>query len=324
MRILSLALFILLGCFQAFGCSDIMKPYELECKAQDRFQSLSTEFKTFSITITDLKGFKIPKALGKISYFSAKNDLLNHSEITLSKNKEWPNWNNGQKFVKKLSPIYLEFNDIMKLHKILFGSINLLDQSSDTGKIRTNNGETNPKLKMSCSEKVLNDKILKTLSDYDLTSIEGYPLLSLKNINVCKDSKYNSADLYFYKGASMRIELSRWMIDLNDMIARYENGNAPTNISPYHYFSDMRRWFLAIRPFNSSNEQVVDALIDYSAKRLQLPSLPLIDSVNSIFLTVAENRDHTVKQLQENLTFFEGCLFETKMKLISSECQALK
>jgi hypothetical protein len=324
MRILSTALFISLGCFQAFGCSEIIKSYELECKSQDRFQSLATEFKTFSISITDLKGFKIPKALGKIGYFSAKNDLLNHSELTLAKNKDWLSWNNGQKFMTKLSPIYLEFNDILKLHKTLFGSRNIFDQSSDAGKIRTNSGETNPKLSMNCSEKLLNDKTYKTLSDYDLTSAEGYPLLILENINSCEDKKFNSADLYFYKGASVKTELTRWMVDLNDMIARYETGNAPTNISPYNYFSDMRRWFLAIKPFSTGNEQVVDALIDYSARRLQLPSLPLNDSVNSIFLSVAENRNNSVKQLQDSLSFFEGCLFETKMKLISPECQVLK
>lgn len=300
-----------------------MKPYNFECKSQDRFRSLTTEFKTYSITMSDLKGFKIPKAIGNLSYFSAKNDFLNHSEV-LSQNKEWQIWNNGQKFINNLSPVYLEFSDILKLHKNLFASKSFIDFGSDAGKLRTNNGETNPKVSMKCSDRVLNEKLFNTLIDYDLKSDEGYPLLSLKNINECEDKKYSSADLYFYKGASMKIELTRWMVDLNDMIARYENGNAPTDFSPYNYLSDMRRWFLAIKPFNSGNEQVIDTLIDYSSKRLQLPPLPFNDPTNPIFLTVTENRNSTIKKLQETLNFFEGCLFETKTKLISSECSSLK
>lgn len=324
MRILSFFLIVTFASLSAFGCTDAMKPYDFECKSQDRYLTLTNQFNAVCINMTDLKGFKIPKAIGKLSYFSAKNDLLNHSETTLAHNIEWQNWNNGQKFIRNLSPVFLEFNDILKLHKNLFASKNFIDFGSDAGKIRTANAETNPKVTMSCLDKVLNDKLLNTLQDYDLKTVEGYPLLTLNNIATCTDLKFASADLYFYKGASVKTELTRWMVDLNDMIGRFENGNAPFDVSPFNYLSDMRRWFLAIKPFNSGNEQVVDALIDYSLKRIKLPVLPLNDSIVPIFLTVDENRASTVVKLQETLSFFEGCLFEIKTKLVSSECSVLK
>ncbi|MBC7539171.1 MAG: hypothetical protein H7281_10145 [Bacteriovorax sp.] len=323
MRII-LLFFISLGCNNAFACSDAMKPFTFECKAQDRFELLSTGFKTYSTNMSDLKGFKIPKAIGKSSYYFAKNDLLNHSEFTLSRNLDWLVWNNGQKFINNLSSVYIEFKDILKLHNALFASKGLIIVGPEAGKLRSDSGETNPKVSMSCSDKVLNGKLFNTLFDYDLQSVEDFPLLTLENIILCKDTNYYSADLYFYKGASIKIEITRWMQDINDMLARYENGNAQTDLSPYNYFSDMRRWFLAIKPFNAGNEQVVDALLDYSTKRLQLPPLELNDLVTPIYLTVRENRDATVNKLKETLDFFEGCLFETKTKLISSECSAIK
>jgi hypothetical protein len=323
MRII-LLFFILLVCNNAFACSDAMKLFNFECKLQDRFELLSTEFNTYSTTITDLKGFKIPKAIGKISYFSAKNDFLNHSELTLSHNFVWQIWNNGQKFINNLSSVYIEFKDILKLHNALFASKGLIIVGPEAGKLRSDSGETNPKISMSCNDKVLNEKLFNTLFAYDLQSVEDFPLLTLENIILCKDTNYYSADLYFYKGASIKIEITSWMLDLNDMLARYENGTAPNDLSPYNYFSDMRRRFLAIKPFNAGNEQVVDALLDYSTKRLQLPPMELNDFVTPIYLTVTENRNATVIKLKETLDFFEGCLFETKTKLISSECSAVK
>ena len=324
MRIIPYFLFIALFCLNAFACTDAMKAYEYECKIQDRYLSLSNQFNTLAINMTDLKGFKIPRALGKLSYFSAKNDLLNHSEVTLSQNHDWQNWNNGQKFINNLNPIFLGLNDILKLHKNLFSGKNFLDVGSDIGKIRTNNGETNPKVNLNCKDKILNQNLFNMIADYDLKSVEGYPLLSLDNIVACNDSVTLSADLYFYKGASIKIELNRWLVDLNDMLSRYEKGEMSFDVSPVNYLSDMRRWFLAIRPFSAGNEQVIDALIDYSSKRIRLPSLPLNDSIFPIYLSVSENRASTIKKLDETLKFFEGCLFEHKMKLISPECSVLK
>lgn len=273
--------------------------------------------------MSELKGFKIPKAIGKRSYYSAKNDLLNHSETTLPKIRDWQVWNNGQKFINDLNPIYLEYTDITKLHKNLFAGKSFFNTNLELGKLRTSNGETNPKLTLSCSDQILDDKNFKLLADFDLKSAEGYPLLTLKNIAGCDDKNFNSADLYFYKGASVKTELVRWLTDVNDMISRYENGTAPGDFGPYDYLSDMRRWFLAIKPFNIGNEEVVAALLDYTAKRLQLPPLSLGDQTSPIYLSVPENREETIKKIQETLNFFEGCLFENKMKVLSSECMPL-
>ena len=75
MRILNLSILFSLLCSNAFGCNENMKLYINECKAQDRFQLLASEFQTYSIVISDLKGFKIPKALGKSSYFGENYNI---------------------------------------------------------------------------------------------------------------------------------------------------------------------------------------------------------------------------------------------------------
>jgi len=298
----------------------------MECKAQDRYQKLFNEFsKDYSIKMTNLKGFKIPRSVNLASYYSSKNDFLNNSEATLSQNKDWQVWNNGQNFINELSPVYLEFATITKLHKNLFSTKSFLNGTGDFGKLRTNNRETNPKTVLSCADKVLDDNIFNLLADYDLKSNEGYPLLRLENINVCDDDEnISSADLYFYKGASVKTELVRWLNDLNDMLSRYESATAPLDISPYNYLSDMRRWFLAIRPFNMGNEEVAAALTDYAINRLELSPIAYSDSISPVYLTVPENREITANKVQESLNFFEGCLFETKTNLVSPECSSLK
>lgn len=291
-----LLLLTLFSCSKIFACSEIMKPYSEECLAQDRYQKLTMEFSSFSINVTDLKEFKIPRT------------------VALSKNEEWKNLSKGQKYINELSPIFFELSDVTKLHKILF------DENSS---LRTNNGETNPKLILSCSDRILDDNLINLLTDYDLKSTERYPLLTLENIKSCGDKNFSSADLYFYKGASVKTEIVRWLIDLSDMISRYENGIAPADLSPFNYLSDMRRWFLAIRPFNFGNEEVAAVVIDHVATRLQLPPLPFRGQGAPIYLSVNENREVTIKKIQETFTFFEACLNETKARLVSSECAQL-
>lgn len=322
MRIFSF-LFIFFRCLNTFSCSDYLMPYDFECRAQDHYQKISTEFKIYSITITDLKGFKIPKAIGKNSYYSSKNDLLNKTELTLSQNKEWQKWINGQDFIGHLNFFYLEINDILELHKILSDNNSLFDFGSDAGKLRMNNRETNPKKSIACNEKILDQNFIETFSNCDLKSIEGYPLLNLENIKLCPDLNYYSADLSFYKGASIKAELNRWIIELNDMLFQYKNNRTSIGVSPYHFLADMRRWFLALKPFNSKNEQVIDALIDYAVNMLNLPAIPLNETSTPFYSSVNENREVSLKKINATLVFFETCLFETKTQLISSECNPL-
>ncbi|MFA6236395.1 MAG: hypothetical protein WC635_03625 [Bacteriovorax sp.] len=322
MRIL-LPLILLISCANVFACSEVLKLYPEECEIQNRYQKLLGEFSVYSINITDLKGFKIPKAIGKVSYFRAKNDFLNHSEISLSASKEWQVWNNGQKYVNKINPVYLELNEVTKLHKNLFSEKGFLNIQAGLGALRTSNGETNPKIIHTCADKVLNNTVNDLLYDYDLKSIEGYSLLTLENVQFCSDRNFFSGELQFYKGASVKPELLRWVTDMNDMLSRYESGEVQ-DISPFQYLADMRRWFLAIRPFNFGNEEVVAALVDYAVGRMKLTPVSLNDTVSPIYMNVSENRSATNKKIRETLSFFEGCLFETKTKFVSSECTPLK
>ena len=310
--------------FNTLACLSVLKPFDLECKAQDRYQRLSDEFSKFSVSITDLKGFKIPKAIGLINFYANKNELLNQTDKTLLNNKQWLIWNNGQKYINSMSSISVEIDDVLNLHKALFTTNFLQDFNSDLGKLRINSAQTNPKIFLNCDDKILNDQIFDVLKVYDLKNEEGYPYLAIENVSGCDNKNYSSGELIYFKGASVKIELIRWLVDLNDMISRYENKNADQELSPLNYLSDMKRWFLALRPFNQGNEEVVDALIDYALKRLHLPVSQSHASIPIIYLSAENNRTETVKQLQAELTFFEGCLFEYKTKLISSECSSLK
>jgi len=302
----------------------VLKPFNIECKNQDRYQKLSDEFNKYSISINELKGYKIPKAIGLINFYANKNDLLNHTNKTLAATKQWLIWNNGQKYINMMSSVSIEMIDILKLHKALFATSFFQDIGSELGKLRTNSGQTNPKIFFNCDDKILNDQIFEVLKNYDLKNQEGYPYLTIENIAECDNKNYSSGELKYFKGSSVKIELKRWLIDLNDMMARYENLNADQEISPLNYLSDMKRWFLAIRPFNQGNDEVVDALMDYAFKRLHLPALQGYTTLPIIYLSAANNRAETFKKLQEQITFFEGCLFEVKTKLISSECSSIK
>lgn len=313
----------LFSSINAFACSEALRPYSDECKAQERYQKISSEFNQLAINATELKGFKIPKAVGKSNYFSGKNELLNQSESTLAKNKEWQTWNNGQKFINSLNSTMLDFSEITKLHKTLFAGKSFFSTPGDVGKLRTGSAEVNPKILLTCSDKILNDGTFLVLADYDLKSAEGYPLLVLSNIKECDDKKFSSGELMFYKGASVKVELSRWLADLNDMIYRYESETAPSEYGPYKYLSDMRRWFLAIKPFSTGNEEVVAALVDYTVKRLHLAPISLSDQSSPVLRSAEKNLELTLLRVKESLDFFEGCLYETKMKLVSSECSTL-
>ncbi|MDO9183314.1 MAG: hypothetical protein Q7U04_12950 [Bacteriovorax sp.] len=307
----------------AIACSDILVNYPVECKAQGRYQRLSKEFNNYSIKIDNLKGYKILKAVGKTSYYALKNDFLNNTDATLLKSRDWQMWNNGQNFIAEMSPVLLDFSDITKLHKKLFAEKGFFNNPTDLGKLRTNNAETNPKIIISCNDNFFKEKIFNLFTDYDLKSAEGYSLLTLDNIKVCDDKKLSSFELYFYKGASVKTELVRWLNDFNDMLTRFEKNDSIEEITPFNYLTDMRRWFLAISPFSYGNDEVASALIDYATKRLQLVPISFRELSDPIYLSVEENRLNTDNKIQQTLDFFEGCLYERKTNLISNECNSI-
>lgn len=317
MRFLLLAL-TFTATLNSFACTEAMKPFEFECKVQDRYSKLSQDFLNNKLVITNIKGFAIPRALGNATYFATKNDLLNHSETSLNQIKEWQAWKNGQKFLESFSPAFIDYNDILKIHKAMYAG------SWDAGKIRTSFGQTNPKIHYGCNDKMITDEVAILFDQYDVKSVEGYSLLTLEKLSLCEDKKTYSGDLVFYKGASMKTELKSWVADFNDMLNRYsvESENEKTLNSPYAFLSDMKRWFLAIHPFTVGNEIIVNILMDYAAKKLALPPMVVTNS-NSIFLNLDDNRVENLKLTQENLSFLENCLYETKVDLISPQCSSL-
>lgn len=307
-----------------FACDDSVKPFPEKCNMQDHYQSLVYEFNKLSINLTDLKGFKIPKAIGKTLYNANQNELLNNTASTLSRYHQWFVWNNGQDFIKNLSPVLIESSDILKLHKALFFDSSSTESNEDLGKLRAGGGLTDPKLTFACVDKILNDKLFDLLSQYDLKNTEDLPLLRITNVQSCDDPNFSSGELYFSKSEGVSLEFNRWTLNFNNMLASYENMNSKNEISSLDYLAGMKRWFLALRPFNRGNEEVVSALIDYATRRLHLSPFPSNDSNLAIFLSVSENQDQSAASMNNSLSFFDTCLSEIKLNNASPECSVLK
>lgn len=299
----------------SFACTEVMKPYEIECKAQDRWNALSKDYSSNKMNLNDIKGFAIPRVLGKEGYFQSKNEFLTKPEVSLLKNKDWLANQRGKDFFKDYNPVFLELSDIQKLHKTMFA------ENRDAGKIRVTFGQTNPKQEIKCSDKLINDEAAALLENYDLKSNEGYSLLNVENLSFCDDKKSYSATIVFYKGASMKTELKAWLVDYNDFLNRFTNGDAINGVTPFTYLADIKRWFLAIHPFTYGNEAVASALMDHATTKLELP--PMAFSREAILLNVTSNRAATLKSTQESLTFLENCLFDVKLNSIAPECTSL-
>lgn len=311
-----LLLLTLLSTFRAFACSEAMKPFEAECKAQDRWQKLSAGYSESRANITNVKGYAIPHALGSKNYFESKNDFLTKTQASLSQNKDWQAWLRGKKFFENFNPVFIELNDVLKLHKAMFGF------SLESGRLRIGAGETNPVVHYSCNDNSLSQEAFNLLESYDLKSSEGYPLLRLENLVMCEDQKSYAGDLLYYKGASMKTELKSWLADYNDLLNRYTSLNNTSLVSPYAFLADMKRWFLAIHPFSTGNEMIANLLVDYAASKLELPPL-MMTYTNAQLLPQEENRERSLKETMENLNFLESCLFDIRMNFIAPQCSNL-
>lgn len=305
--------------FDAFSCTENLQQFPEECRTQDHFNQLQDEFKKLSINVQDLKGYKIPRALSPQQINGKKNNLLNHTKITLDNSLDWQRWKNADRFINELNVVFVSINDILKLHKNIYSG---KAAHSEAGLLRINQGITNPSQLIRCEEKLLLSDALTIFENPDLKSDENYPLLEIENLKTCPDGQYYSGRLIYYKGASVRQELVRWLNDFNDMIIRYENKQS-TDISPLQYIADMRRWLLAIAPFSLGNLEVADALTDYFNKRLGLPVLPLKDFTAPHLLKLDQNRAAVKKRSDETLKYIESCLYENKVKPVSSDCSIL-
>ncbi len=307
----------------AWSCTEALKYHPEECKLHDRYHFLRTEFKKLAINEQELKGYKIPRALGVKEFNGQKNKLLSNTKQALDQNSEWHLWISGQKFINELNVVYLSPDDILKLHKNIFSHKSSPTLAADAGKLRINMGVTNPTETISCESKNLSLATMMLFEDFDLKSEEAYPLLEIQNLHACTVNGYYSADLVYYKGASMKQELNRWLNDFNDMILRYENGNAAFDTQPLLYMADMRRWFLSMAPFAHGNLEVINALSDYFMKRLELMPLPLKDLNTAQLLDPETNRELFKNRSYEVLNFIEACLYENKVKPISSDCSVI-
>jgi hypothetical protein len=309
----------------AFSCDSRIKNYSFECEYQDKFVKLKNEFKIYNIDPLMLKGYILPYVLGYKDYNAKKNEYLNHTQENLNRNSEWAIWKKNSKAIAKLNVALLEVNDITKLQYNLLSTKPFSDLfNSNLGKLRTSNAVIYPTVTYQCDEEKINNDVISLFTDYDLKTIEGTPLLVLKNITDCKKSnEIKAGQTVYFKNASVKTELNRWVIDFNDTLLRYEM-NDTIDVTPYQYLADMRRWFMAIAPFSEGNQNVAEALMQYAIARLNLPPLGQTKEATPTLLTVTENRNQTLTQMKNSLVFFEGCLYEIKTQLVSEDCQALQ
>jgi hypothetical protein len=318
-------LFSFIFVMDGHSCDVRMQGYPFECAYQDHFNKLQNEFKTYNISPLNLKGYLIPHIVGVTDYNSKKNIYLRHADANLANNQQWNIWRNPPDFISKLNPVFLEINDVIKVQSNLYPAKSLKDIfNSKIGKLRTGNAEINPTLSYGCEDdEQLNNKIVTLFDNYDLKTEEGYPLLIIKDVKNCKNSQDGkSGKIIFYKNASIKTELNRWLVDFNDTLSRFEMGQV-LDVSPYQYIADMRRWFMAISPFAIGNASVAEALMLYANSRLHLPPVGQAIQSSPFLLTVKDNRNQVIDHLKESLTFFESCLYETKTNLISDECAPL-
>lgn len=288
---LTLIITFLMFSAKAFACSNAIKSYSEECLLQDRFLKVKNEFKKNSINVEDLQAYKIARI------------------------SDWTQWNNGQQFISSLRGLQLGMSDILKLHKSIFAT-------NESGKFRTDSGITKPKEEIACQAYLLNSESIASITNSDLQSEENYPLLELENVQACSKKGFYSATLVYYKGASVKAEMDRWLVDFNDMMNRFESDEMQ-DVSPLQYIADMRRWFMAISPFAQGNAEVINALSDYYMKRLNLLPLPLVDFNKPQLLSVEKNRMLIKQRSQDVLSFVESCLQESKSKSVSMNCTLL-
>lgn len=319
-----IALAIFMTSSASFACSDNLKNHPEECKQQDRYLRLKADLAKYSIKVEQLSGYALSRALGSEVLTQIKGKSTQPLSSNELQSPELLKWQNGQKFIQSLNTIYLQPQDVLKLHKSLFSSKGLIATvGTDAGKLRTSQGITNPREHFSCQDNVLNEATLTYLGDPDLRSVENYPLLEIENVLPCPGAKgAYSGTLVYYKGASMKEELTRWLNDYNDMLIRFEKGMAE-DITPTAYMADMRRWFLAIAPFSYGNLEVANALADYFMFRLQLFPVPMKDLKSSHLQEVEQSREQVKTRAKDTLSFIETCLYENKVRPVSPLCGSL-
>lgn len=319
-----LTLILFLYSANVLACTDAFKNLPEECKLQERYQKMRDDFKKISINIHDIQKYKLSRALSPKEINGQKNKFAFNAKQALEKNEEWHLWQNAQNAIAELNVVYLSVNDIQNIHKSIFGKKTFLNNvTSDAGKLRLNQGITNPRESIHCEDGKLDVELLEQFTQFDLTSSENYPLLELEDIKTCPNGTTYSAQVVYYKGASVKQELLRWVNDYNDMLIRFEKGHPPAGESPLTYMADMRRWFTAIAPFGSGNTEVANALTDYFMKRLDFYPLPLKDLNGPHLMKPDKHRESFVHKSRAVLTELETCLYENKVKPISADCSIL-
>lgn len=316
------SIFFFINSISILACSDIMRSYPIECNLQDKFQKLESELKKIFIDINHVNGTFIPFTITDQVYNKSINDLLSPQEKVKMKSDILAMLKVESLVKRNYGPI-LTADDLNRYHGI-FASFNkssaAFDLSND--KFRTLNGLTNPRTKISCDEEFLNNDFDKLIGFYDLETIDGYPLLLIENVKNCENDFYQSGEIVFYKGPSVKNEMNRWLTEFNDTIRRYKN-NQIIEISPYEYFADMYRWFLAIHPYQEFNENVAKSTLIWAAINLQLPLPQIDDQIFPFLRTRDQNRKLSLEKINHELNFLSDCLIEYNKKLVSPGCKQI-
>lgn len=313
---------VLLKAIPIYACSDILLSYPVECIIQDKFQTLDDEYQKKSIDFNHL--------IGNYYSFAISDRIYNKNQKNIIESLSNPQVKNNilamlkiESTIKRNPGPFLTVEDLNRFHAIFSiynNSPGTFDISND--RFRTTSGITNPRNKINCEDNYSKKDLENNTRFYDLETIDGYLLIDIQNINKCTNETYQSGEVVFYKGPSIKYEMNRWLVEFNDTILRYKNYQT-IDVSPYEYLADMHRWFLAIHPYQNFNENVAKAILIWASINLEIPLPQINDEVSPFLKTKIQNRSQSLEKINDELIFLSSCLNDYNNLNVSAKCTEL-
>lgn len=300
-------------CGHILACESRYQIYQTECSITDKFNDLNKGYKDLKLDPLHLKETVLPLIYGEVSFQYDKYNIIHQGQ------------NNAQKdlhqsfammfpFIKNFNPSIITMENIEEIHRKI--------STTNPGKLRSLFGITKPKNSYSCVQNALTTENLAILNSFDVLDDENMPMIEINSLDKCATPETFRAEISFLKGAKVKSELEHWLIDFNDALNRYENGNS-MNVSPYEYLNQMNRWFQSIHPFNDKNEEISFYLSFYATNRLHLAPI-FFDVKSSLFLKSKESSyKSTLQTTNKKIANLDSCLFEIIDTHMSEECVSL-
>lgn len=298
---------------QCFACESYLQAYKDDCLMADQFQSLKEDYDHYKVDPIKLRLTILPLIYGEAAFNSNKYSII----IDLQKNQN-PFINSfisTFSLIKNLNQSNLTSDHIASIHKSI--------STNSPGKFRSFFGITKPKELFTCNTNFIDQNQLNFLKNSDLLDDENMPLVEIESSKACVEANRYQVEVSFVKGAKVKSELDRWLIDFNDALNRYEQ-QLPMNQNPNEYIIHMSRWFMAIHPFADRNEEVAYFLAYYATNRLKLSPLYIDPKTKFYLLSGKDTNQVIINSTKEKFKNYQNCLFEILDTHLSEECVSIK